>query len=130
MSAASTDERTKKSKYVIEATTFEELALWKEYSLDAVKLGYAGPANRAEWMGYPDTHSVHVGGRVPTRMEVSYTKLCGKHVVMFWRPTSECVDYEACEAWLRDNVPAYFFGRSTDAVNFYNNCLVPLMREG
>lgn len=100
----STDDFFGEARLVVEASSFEHQALWKEF------------ADKISWKqvlhGTIPTVG-HLEGK-PVSVSIQFAVLEG-HGVLFWHPTSVMVNYELIEAWLRDSVKK-FQGENHDAV--------------
>lgn len=113
------DPRRLATEYVVEATSTEAHALWREHSREAQKNDWGSPqTQRVAWKQDPDgwMHQVGELAGFPVNIEVHWARIGGA-LIMFWSSCSRVVDWEMCEAWLRQNVPAYA-ERQTNATNF------------
>jgi hypothetical protein len=117
----------RETAYVVEATSCEQLTLWSEWhKLEPREKRFSGPfaPNSAPWEQMSPGCGVTVGEIVASRkkrpvcLSLMWARIHG-HLVLFWHPTSQLVDYDRIEAWLTKNVPAYARGRRIGAMNFH-----------
>ena len=82
------------TEYVVEATRYEEFALWKEFN-NQIKWG------DINFGGY----GIYLGnvGNMPVMLSIRFQQL-NNHLVMFYEPTSQMVDWRMVEEWI-DRVP-------------------------
>lgn len=99
----------------IEATSFEYMCLWREYT-----------SKKADWKENLSGHYVEVGRINFNPINISLrTAVISGHKILFWHATSPVVDYNQIEKWLLNNLPVSCFEapeqlNKTDAQNFYN----------
>lgn len=99
------------TKFAVEATGFERHMLWRDHH------------QAVSWEGNPAGYGVQLGkvGDMPVMLSTTFQVIDG-HVVLFYHPTSQLVDYRMIEAWLKENVPAKWDKGTriaqTDAMNF------------
>jgi len=104
------DEMLSAVDYVVEANSFEQLTLWKDWN------------NRVEWEDCRGGFGVHVGDvgdLFPVWISLLVAKINGK-VVLFWFPTSMVVDYEMCENYIKRHTVNRSYRNLVDAQNFHN----------
>jgi len=99
----------------VEATSFEKLCLWSEYN-----------ERKLQWEDSPFGILFKVGEVDSRPVYVSLTTaiVAGKKI-LFYNATSEIVDYNMIEEWLKDVLPESArqitgFVNKTDAMNFHN----------
>lgn len=103
------DPRRLETFYLVEATSFEHLALWGENDLRT--------EGRVEWDGRGSSGwSIDVGrlADMPVCIYPYWDRIDGKQVC-FWEATSAVVDYRMTDAWLAKEFPRV---RQTNAMNF------------
>lgn len=111
----------------VEATNYEKHSLWIEYSTDAAKHGWGTKDHiRFEWISAREGWLPRVGmiGDRPVCISTLIEEVDGKKL-LFWHATSELVDYQMIENWLKEHLPpAAFRGdgylNRTDPTNFSN----------
>lgn len=112
---ASLEELLSATKFAVESTGFERHMLWRD--------NY----QRMPWEGNPAGYGIELGkvGDMPVMLSTTFQAIDG-HVVLFYHPTSQVVDYRMIEAWLNENVPAKWDKGTriarTNAMNF-SHCL-------
>ena len=89
-------ERLKDVVFVIEATSFEQLALWKEHS----KQGKGIIDWEEDNSGYAET--VGEFGGYPVVINVSFARLNG-YRIMFYYAMSKVVNHDMIKDWLKNN---------------------------
>lgn len=123
------DPRLRETVYVVEATSYEQQALWLEYSNEARAEGWGSPGTRRVTWGQDPSGWSHVVGELaglPVNVSFRWALICGRRV-LFWYACSRVVDSEMCETWLMTHVPAYL-DHHTDAQNFVH-CLSHVERQ-
>jgi hypothetical protein len=126
MQNALEDPRTRAAEYVVSASDDELIGLWREYSQEAREHNWGTPTNpRVQWEQDRGGWMVHVGdfGGYSVNIVLTYARVLDAPV-LFWSPCSRVVDWELCESWLCEHIPAYA-ERHTNAANF-GHCLVYL----
>ena len=106
------------TEYIVEATSYESLMLWQEYSLEGAIRGRR-PANfelldwKQEGMGW----GICIGHleKRPVYVSVLWNIING-HRVLFVEMTSQVADYVMMEDWLEKVCPNSI--SKTDAMNF------------
>lgn len=93
--------------YIIEATSYEQLALWKDFK-DLVNWKEVTRGGPVPCVGYLDDRPIHI------TMDIA--SIHGQHV-LFYDPSSQVVDHEQVDAYLAKQWPGV---RKTDAMNFHN----------
>lgn len=129
------DPRLEKAVFVVEATSDEELLLWEKWSREAYNLGY-GPHRgwlgdskdmlryeRHTWIQDRNGLFAQVGtlADFPVNLCIAWATIRDQ-LVLFWEPVSRVVDYELCEKWLAEHVPAYARRDRCNVANF-GHCL-------
>lgn len=99
------DKRYSQTEYLVEATSFEKTALWKDYS------------TTHDWRDHLDGYLPVCGSLNdrPICISALWADIEGR-LVMFWHPTSNLVDYEVIEFWLKNNCTK---AKHNDANNFH-----------
>lgn len=107
---------------VVEATSFEQHALWRfnDAKLDGARLSWVETGH-----GFLPTVG-EIDGR-PVRVSVMTTTVDG-HKILFFYATSAAVDHDQIDAWLKKTMPVTAFEDSdprkrlnrSDAMNFHN----------
>lgn len=94
--------------YAVEATDFERLSLWREWH------------ERVRWEDESRGRLCTIGelGGRPIAVTVSWAWI-DRRLVAFYEATSQVVDHEAVERWMRSKLltPG---GTHSDAMNFHN----------
>lgn len=110
------EEKIANTVYLVEATDFEVLALWKDFSLEHVAGKAVVEDHRVSWKDLStEGHSIgHLDGR-PVMFWMRWVLLDGR-LVCFWHSTSEVVDYAMIGKHMDKTFPEV--GR-TDAPNFH-----------
>jgi uncharacterized protein YbdZ (MbtH family) len=115
------DPRLAASAYVVNATSDEQHSLWREWSKDAIASGWGSARNeRVDWE-QDSSGWMRVVGELagfPINIDLSWAIVDGV-LVLFWDGISRVVDYQMCEDWLKEHVPA-FAQRHTNATNFHH----------
>lgn len=108
---------------VVEASSFESLCLWREYSQELRKPWSSGTSGPMVQVG-----TVVSGGEdMPVCMSLLVNEVDG-HRVLFVNVTSRCVDHDMVRNWLEQTLPVTAFRNGdprlglniTDAMNFPN----------
>lgn len=106
---------------VVEADSYVQLALWREFSKQAYEDGYrtnpSVDALRVPWEQLYSGRNCHTVGKLEGRevnISVDFVRVDGR-VVAFWDCYSWVVDYAQIKAWLRTTFPS---ANHTDAMNF------------
>lgn len=101
---------------IVEATSYEQYALWKEYH---DKEGY-------NWSSRREGGPLVTVGKIEDRpicIALERATICG-HLIVFLDATSELVDWRMIDRWLTDNLPQSAFDgkyvNKVDAMNFNN----------
>lgn len=98
------------TEFLVEATGFESLTIWKEYH------------ERVSWTQDSIGCLVTVGrvGERPCCISVGWN-IIGGHRIAFWEPTSQAVDHAQIESWFDANCNPTHDGRKsrTNAMNFH-----------
>jgi hypothetical protein len=125
------DERWKETKFVVEATSFEQFELWREHALGGLLPGQADSLNargrRVSWeqMNPGSLTTIGVLFDRPICVCVSWARVNG-HIIAFYEATSELVDYKMVDAWIRAKCSAKWDRGARrahcDAMNFHH-CL-------
>lgn len=112
---ATLEELLSATKFAVEATGFERHMLWRDHH------------QRTSWEGHPAGYGIELGkiGDMPVMLSTTFQAIDG-HVVLFYHPTSQMVDYRMIEAWLNKNVATKWDKGTriarTNAMNF-SHCL-------
>jgi hypothetical protein len=90
----------------VEANTFEQNCLWRDYH------------EKYEWIETRSGYIRHVGeiGDKPIYISLM-TAIIKGHKILFWYPTSVAVDYDVITEWLKKNVPQSAMQPNADYVN-------------
>lgn len=97
-----------KVKYAVETTSYESLALWKEWH-ERVNWEQLNPGKICT-VG-------HINDR-PINVELSWNKING-HKILFYHGCSMLVDHDMVEKWLKKNA-LLEYPNMVDAMNFHN----------
>lgn len=109
---SSLEDLLKATRFAVEATSFERLALWQKHH------------ETLAWQDRPYGFMVTLGrfGDMPVVLSVTFHVL-ENHVVMFYEATSQVVDHRMVEAWVDKHVCAKWDQNTlrprTDAMNFH-----------
>jgi len=110
------ENRLKKTKFLVEANSFEQHCLWKEYVHTATT-----PLKWEQMNGWLVTVNERKGR--PICICLSWNRVNG-HLVCFWNATSQLVDYKLIDKWLKENYDQKWDeGRrpaTCDAQNFHH----------
>ena len=115
------ESRLKKTFFIVEATSFEQSCLWRDYCSRSDKPRY----DVHTWVSISPGWMIHISeiNDRPCCISTTWYKIDGK-LVMFWYPCSELVDYKLIEEWLEKNFTGTYDGgsrrASIDADNFHN----------
>lgn len=114
------DRRLTEAVYVVEATSYEQLALWREFSAESAQHGWG--TGTATWKQDNWGFLSEVGqlAGFPVVVCLTFARIYGR-LVAFYESTSRVVDHQMVEEWMRAHVPAYD-GHHTNAMNF-GHCL-------
>ena len=113
-------ERLSEAIFLIEATSYEQLSLWREHSHESDTVL---DRDLTWWEQVNPGHGFKVGelAGMPVVISLSYNRINDK-LVAFWEPTSQVVDYRIIAKWFEDNFHGTWDnGRrraTTNAMNF------------
>lgn len=111
------DSRLKVTFGIVESTSFEQLALWREWSLEHNK----DNPNAIEWVQINDGCLVtigHVNDR-PVTIGLHWNFIAGQPVLFYDTP-SQIVDFVMVEKWLEEQLPQVYDRRCfSNAMNFH-----------
>jgi len=112
-----TEEKLKETYLVVEATSFEQFSLWKEYS----KTHNGDSPKYAKWEEESFGVLITLGelAKMPVCMSLSWAIIDGKRV-MFVSQVSKVHDWRMVEEFLKENCPC---NRLVTAINFYPELL-------
>jgi hypothetical protein len=102
--------------FVVEATSYERHALWAKHN------------ETVDWKAEGVGHGCKIGeldGR-PVFVAFNYAKINGQ-LVVFYNPTSQVVDWEMVEKWIKEHFKIGFRDGQSDAMNF-GHCLNAIER--
>ena len=108
------------TKFVVEADSFAQLTLWREYAKDSTR---KTDLNTLTWEQINPGSMRTIGfiKKKPVSIELTWARING-HIIMFYNACSQMVDHKMVEDWLDQNCnPIYDHGRQarTDAMNFH-----------
>lgn len=114
------DKKLKETKFVVEATSFEQQVLWERYSAESM---YKTKHSVYNWEQINSGYMITVGhvNKWPVNISCNWAKINGV-LVMFYCDVSRMVDHGMIKQWLADNCnPKHDDGRHShvDAANFY-----------
>lgn len=95
----------------VEATSFEQHCLWKEFHLNGETTWIENMSGLGRQIGRLDNRPIFVSLR---------TAVVDGHKLLFVDPTSVVVDHDQIEEWLKQTLPAEVYAVRTDAINFPN----------
>jgi hypothetical protein len=106
---------------IVEADDFARHILWERFSKEYAEMfpKLVEPRHvRVEWeQGNPGYLHTIPGKHFSTSVQLNVDRLDGK-LCLFWTCTSTMCDWNAAEAWVRENFPSAV--DSSDATNFVN----------
>ena len=116
------EELLKETKFVVEATGFEVLCLWTEFSEEAQ---FKTDLNVYKWEQINPGYIIEVGRIIdyPVNISCSWNRI-NDVLIMFWEASSRIVDLNMIDVWLRSNcAPKWDDGTRlayTNAMNFHD----------
>lgn len=122
------EERLKRTIFAVEATSFEQLMLWRDHAHNSPNRIPKFPV--IEWEQINSGWGVTVGklGKRPVVISVSWCKLDG-FLVMFWYACSQVSDSKQVDKWFEKNFPVRYDNghrpATCDAMNF-GHCISAL----
>lgn len=122
------EEKLKRTDFFVEATSFEQHAIWKKYTKESRDPFDGRDINGVIWFhdssGFGKTLGyIGVGKKRPVVVSFSWYAIGDKYVC-FYHPTSRFVDWTMIEKWIEKNFPVKYDNGTrramTDADNFHN----------
>lgn len=92
------ESRLAKTLFVVEANSFEQLALWKDYAKESKEAQYPKPVTWEQMHGW----LIQVGkiGKRPCCISATWVKINGQ-LVMFYDQCSQVTDSKQTEKWIK-----------------------------
>lgn len=93
---------TKEAVFLVEATSYEQLALWSDWAVEGARYGRPDTADRrVAWEQLNPGFAAQAGkvGEYPVIVSVQFVRIEGC-VVAFYEATSRVVDHEMVEEWV------------------------------